>query len=130
MTNALTGDYEAAFEFAIPQLHAQPGSRKVPSSPLFVFRIIRSVCLIADSANHKCAMTFETMRSTVEVMADWLILLLLVPTIVTPVVLLFGFSGCGFQGAAVPLPEPTIDSATGTSFNTISVAWGINGTDP
>jgi hypothetical protein len=52
-------------------------------------------------------------------MAEWLILLLLVPAIVAPVVLAFGFAGCSFHGAAVPLPEPTIDAATGTSFNTI-----------
>lgn len=59
-------------------------------------------------------------------MAEWLILLLLVPAIVAPVVLVLGFAGCGF--APQQTPEPTIDSATGTSFNTISVAWGINGT--
>jgi hypothetical protein len=129
MTNALTGDYEAVFEIAIPQLNGLFGSRKVPSSSL-CFRIIRRVCLVADSDDHKCAMTSETKRSTFEAMAEWLILLLLVPAIVAPVVLVLGFAGCGFQGAALPLPEPTIDSATGTSFNTISVAWGINGTDP
>jgi hypothetical protein len=64
-------------------------------------------------------MTSETKRSTLEPMAEWLILLLLVPAIVAPVVLAFGFAGCSFHGAAVPLPEPTIDAATGTSFNTI-----------
>jgi hypothetical protein len=58
-------------------------------------------------------------------MAEWLILLLLVPAIVAPIVLVFAFAGCGFQAGVTP--EPTIDSATGTSFNTISVAWGING---
>ena len=94
-----------------------------------MFRIIRRIYLVADSDNHKCAMTSETKRGTLELMAEWLILLLLVPVIVAPVVLVLGFAGCGFQGAALPLPEPTIDSATGTSFNTISVAWGINGTD-
>jgi hypothetical protein len=56
-------------------------------------------------------------------MAEWFILLLLVPAIVAPVVLVLGFAGCSFA----PRPEPTIDSATGTSFNTISVAWGISG---
>ncbi len=60
-------------------------------------------------------------------MAEWLILLLLVPAIVAPVVLVLGFAGCSFHGRSVPVPEPTIDSATGTSFNTISVAWGFSG---
>jgi hypothetical protein len=55
-------------------------------------------------------------------MAEWLILLLLVPVIVAPVVLVLGFAGCSFH----PRPEPNIDSATGTSFNTISVAWAID----
>jgi hypothetical protein len=54
-------------------------------------------------------------------MAEWLILLLLVPAIVAPVVLVLGFAGCSFA----PRPEPTIDTATGTSFNTISVTWEI-----
>jgi hypothetical protein len=62
-------------------------------------------------------------------MTEWLILLLLVPAIVAPVVLVLGFAGCTFHGGALPLPEPTIDATTGTSFNTISVAWGISGTD-
>jgi hypothetical protein len=129
MTNAVTSDYETVFEIAISQLNGLLGSRKVPLRSL-CFRIIRRVCLVADSDDHKCSMTFETKRSTFEAMAEWLILLLLVPAIVAPIVLVFGFAGCGFHGAALPLPEPTIDSATGTSFNTISVAWGINGTDP
>jgi hypothetical protein len=122
MTNALTGD----FEIAIPQPKGLLGSSKVPSSSL-CFRIIRRFCLVADSDNHKCSMTSKTRRSTLELMTEWLILLLLVPAIVAPVVLLLGFAGCGFHGSAVLL-EPTIDSTTGTSFNTISVAWGIAGT--
>ncbi len=126
MTNALTGDYEAVFEIAIPQLNGLLGSSKVPSSSL-CFRIIRRVCLIADSGNHKCSMTSETERSTLELMAEWLILLLLVPAIVAPVVLVLGFAGCSFQPGSASLPEPTIDAATGTSFNTIRVTWGING---
>jgi hypothetical protein len=130
MTNALTSDYETVFEIAIPQLNGLLGSRKVPSSCLFVLRIIRRIYLVADSDNHKCSMTSETRHGTLTLMAEWLILLLLVPAIVAPVVLVLGFAGCGFHGASLPLPEPTIDSATGTSFNTISVAWGINGTDP
>ncbi len=58
-------------------------------------------------------------------MAEWLILLLLVPVIVAPVVLVLGFAGCRFNPRQES--EPTIDATTGTSFNTISVAWGING---
>jgi hypothetical protein len=54
-------------------------------------------------------------------MAEWLILLLLVPVIVAPVVLVVGFAGCSFA----PRVEPTIDSAIGASFNTITVTWGI-----
>ncbi len=60
-------------------------------------------------------------------MAEWLILLLLVPAIVAPVVLVLGFAGCSFHPGSASLPEPTIDAAIGTSFNTISVVWGING---
>jgi hypothetical protein len=56
-------------------------------------------------------------------MAEWLILLLLVPAIVAPIVLVFGFAGCGFSAGAAAA-QPTIDSTTGTSFDTISVAWG------
>jgi hypothetical protein len=55
-------------------------------------------------------------------MAEWLILLLLVPAIVAPVVLVLGFAGCSFHPHP---PPPTIDAATGTSFNTIKVTWEI-----
>ena len=95
-----------------------------------MFRIIRRIYLVADSDNHKCAMTSETKRGTLELMAEWLILLLLVPVIVAPVVLVLSFAGCHFAPKATPIPVPSIDSATGTSFNTISVAWGYTGSDP
>lgn len=62
-------------------------------------------------------------------MTEWLLLLLLVPAIVVPVALLFGFAGCGFQGHAVPfLPAPIIESATGTSVSTIRLTWMIDPT--
>jgi hypothetical protein len=57
-------------------------------------------------------------------MAEWLILLLLVPAIVVPVVLVFGFTGCHFTHGVVPPPK--IDATEGTSFNTISVTWEVS----
>jgi hypothetical protein len=161
MTNALTGDYEAVFEIAIPQLNGLlgtlhqnrgiPGATPVtphsetgqldetirensgPTAPV-IFNLAHSstrkaslsrflvFVLSASSSNQKCAVTFATKRRTLQPMAEWLILLLLVPAVVAPIVLVFGFAGCSFA----PLQEPAIDSATGTSFNTISVAWEIN----
>jgi hypothetical protein len=56
-------------------------------------------------------------------MAEWLILLLLVPAIVVPVVLLVGFAGCSFRhGTAAPLP-PTMVSAIGKSVRVIALTW-------
>src|SRR6516162_1530513 len=52
-------------------------------------------------------------------MAEWLILLLLVPAIVVPVVLLAGFAGCQF----VPCPGARVDSAVGQDVSTITVTW-------
>ena len=57
-------------------------------------------------------------------MTEWLLLLLLVPAIVVPVVLLFGFAGCGFEGY-VPLSAPIIESAIGTSVSSIRLTWMI-----
>jgi len=44
-------------------------------------------------------------------MAEWLILLLVVPAIVVPVVLLVGFTGCSFEPGTVPPPlfEPIFE---------------------
>jgi hypothetical protein len=59
-------------------------------------------------------------------MAEWLILLLLVPAIVVPVVLLVGFAGCSFEhgtaGTLAPLP-PTMLSAIGKSVRVIHLTW-------
>jgi hypothetical protein len=60
-------------------------------------------------------------------MTEWLLLLLLVPAIVVPVVLLFGFAGCGFEGQAFPsFSPPLIKSAMGTSVSSIRLTWMIN----
>jgi hypothetical protein len=62
---------------------------------------------------------------------DWLILLLLVPAIVIPVVLLFGFSGCGFSVTIPPgeVAIPTIVSAKPLDNQTVILEWTINSTD-
>ena len=39
-------------------------------------------------------------------MIEWLALILLVPAILVPIVLLFGFAGCGFEAEASPPPPP------------------------
>jgi hypothetical protein len=52
-------------------------------------------------------------------MAEWLTLVLLVPAIVVPVVLVFGFAGCGFRAGSTS--PPSIDATAGKSFNTIRV---------
>jgi hypothetical protein len=60
-------------------------------------------------------------------MAEWLLLLLLVPAIVVPVVFLFGFAGCGFEGHGTLLaPPPIIQSADGTSVSTIRLTWMVD----
>jgi hypothetical protein len=57
---------------------------------------------------------------------EWLILLLLVPAIVVPVVLCFGFAGCSFD----PPPDLplVIRSIEPTALNTLTVTW--TDTDP
>ena len=60
-------------------------------------------------------------------MGDWLILLLLVPAIVAPVVLLFGFAGCKFEVGGLG-PSVAFDSADGTGPNTIALTWSYDGT--
>jgi hypothetical protein len=54
-------------------------------------------------------------------MAEWLILLVLVPAIVVPVVLLVGFAGCGFEHGLGP--RPVIESAVATGSSSIRLAW-------
>jgi len=55
---------------------------------------------------------------------EWLILLLLVPAIVVPVVLCFGFAGCSFDAPQFFV----IDSIEPTAPNTLTVTW--TDTDP
>jgi len=68
-------------------------------------------------------------------MAEWLILLLLVPAIVVPVVLLVGFAGCdrvfGIQSfpPPPPPPPPILVSAEGKSGSIIHLIWTWTG-DP
>jgi hypothetical protein len=65
-------------------------------------------------------------------MTEWLLLVLLVPAIVVPVVLLFGFVGCdrvfGLTYVQPPGPAPVIVSATGTSLSAIALVWTIDST--
>jgi hypothetical protein len=60
-------------------------------------------------------------------MGDWLILLLLVPAIVAPIVLLMGFAGCKFDPGYAS-PNLALDSAVGTSPNTINLTWSYDST--
>jgi hypothetical protein len=57
---------------------------------------------------------------------EWQIVLLVVPAIVVPVVLLFGFAGCSFDPPSGS-PAPMIVSATGTSVSSIVIAWTFSG---
>ncbi len=54
-------------------------------------------------------------------MAEWVALLVLVPAIVIPVVLLFGFAGCFSKPHFEP--DPTIISATGSSLSSVLLDW-------
>jgi hypothetical protein len=59
---------------------------------------------------------------------DWLILILLVPAIIVPIVLLWGFAGCGEFGTAAPdkTPAPTNLKATAKGTNLITLEWQNN----
>jgi hypothetical protein len=71
-------------------------------------------------------------------MAEWLILLLLVPAIVVPVAMLVGFAGCAAiagiedwrpqptNGGDGP-PMPVIESAEGKSVSVITLKWKFAG---
>lgn len=62
---------------------------------------------------------------------EWLILVLVVPAILIPVVVLWGFAGCGFSAHAAPGAEtPTNVRASGTSASTIAVTWDNPNTEP
>jgi hypothetical protein len=61
-------------------------------------------------------------------MAEWLILLLLVPAIVVPAVLLLGFAGCHFTHGTPSYSPPIIDSADGKDVETITLTWYGSGT--
>jgi len=52
---------------------------------------------------------------------EWLILILVVPAILVPVVLLYGFSGCSFKPAPAPIP-PTV-TATPINVDHVTVSW-------
>jgi hypothetical protein len=64
-------------------------------------------------------------------MAEWLMLLLLVPAIVVPVVLLVGFAGCnqvfGVKSTTIAPSPPILASAEGTSGSIIHLTWTWTG---
>ena len=60
---------------------------------------------------------------------EWFLLIVLAPLLVGPIVLLFGFAGCGFS-VGVGLATPTNLRATGTSTSTIDLAWDNPNTEP
>jgi hypothetical protein len=61
-------------------------------------------------------------------MTEWLALLILVPAIVAPAVLLFGFAGCAYYPGAAPAQVPIIVSANGKSTSVITLTWMIDPT--
>ena len=56
---------------------------------------------------------------------EWLALLLLIPLIVIPLVVLFGFAGCSFEpGVAPNLPQaPVLVSAVPGDETSITLEW-------
>jgi hypothetical protein len=64
-------------------------------------------------------------------MAEWSILLLLVPAVVVPVVFLVGFAGCdllfGVLHVNTPPPVPVIVSVKGKSVAVITLTWTYSG---
>ena len=54
---------------------------------------------------------------------EWLILFLLAPVIIVPIVLLFGFCGCGFTGHGRSPSAPFNLKATAISDSAISLSW-------
>jgi len=58
------------------------------------------------------------------VIAELLVLIVLTPAIVVPVVLMFGFAGCSFEGHGVAPPaDPWNLRVTETAVDSISLAW-------
>jgi hypothetical protein len=53
---------------------------------------------------------------------EWVVLLLLVPAIVAPIVLLFGYSGCSFT-VGVPPEWPTVVSAIPLDAHSVELKW-------
>jgi hypothetical protein len=63
---------------------------------------------------------------------EWLLLLLLVPAIVTPVVLLYGFAGCGFEvsvGPGAPA-DPTNVHVASKDLDHITLKWDYPDSPP
>lgn len=56
-------------------------------------------------------------------MAEWLVLLLLVPAVVLPVVYLLGFAGCSFQGQGVPDSSLAFTRYTILTASTVKLEW-------
>ena len=58
---------------------------------------------------------------------EWLILLLLVPVIITPVVVLYGFAGCSFHVPVPAEPEPPADPTnlrvTDIQADSVTLEW-------
>jgi hypothetical protein len=61
----------------------------------------------------------------VDVIMDWALLLVIVPAIVAPVVLLYGYCGCKFDPQRGPLPPaaPTLLRVIATDVDRIDLAW-------
>ncbi len=58
-------------------------------------------------------------------MAEWAVLVLVVPAVLIPVVLLIGFAGC--YSVELKMQAPIIDSVVGVSLTSIEVAWTPRG---
>ena len=64
-------------------------------------------------------------------MMDWVLLLVLVPAIVVPIVLLFGFAGCQLVFPLTDVGTAPINlTALADSRSAITLRWEYNGMDP
>jgi len=61
---------------------------------------------------------------------EWFILLVLVPAILVPIVLLFGFAGCTFSAPIPPSPLAPVVTATPKSADNITVSWENTDSSP
>ena len=59
---------------------------------------------------------------------EWVVLALVVPAVLIPVVLLWGFAGCDFNPGVLIFDPPSTVQAVGTSTSSIRVTW--DGADP